>query len=117
MDQEWPQESLREPRVRKDSDVAEDYNIQSTNDDASECKASAVNIGYWKDSFVKYFIKKSDRKAPEIHRGYYARVKCIRMLIDNFLRVGTFCFIVVDSFSVQFSCTQVERSRPVFILS
>lgn len=79
--------SFRQPRTRKDSDVCEDYNIQSTNDDAAECKASAVNLGYWKDPYVKYFVKKTERKAPEINRGYYARVKVVRSLIKKFLKV------------------------------
>lgn len=66
---------------------AEDEAIIATNTDATECKRSAVELGYWKDEYIGYFAKRADRKAPEINRGYYARVKGMEMFIHQFLEV------------------------------
>lgn len=68
-------------------DMADDEATQATNDDASECKRNAVQLGYWPDGFIGLFVKQAGRKAPEINRGYYARVKGIEVFIDKFLKV------------------------------
>lgn len=65
-----------------------DESVQATNDDASECKRSAIKLGYWKDDYIGYFIKSAERKAPEINRGYFARVKGVEILIEKFLQVN-----------------------------
>lgn len=70
--------------------TAEDEAIIATNTDATECKRCAVELGYWKDDYIVYFAKHVDRKAPEINRGYYARVKAMEMFIHQFLEVGNF---------------------------
>lgn len=67
-------------------DMADDEAIQATNDDASECKRHAVQLGYWTDPFIGLFVKQTARKAPEINRGYYARVKGIEFFVDKFLK-------------------------------
>lgn len=67
--------------------MANDEATQSTNDDASECKRYAVQLGYWQDPFINYFVRQTVRKAPEISCGYYARVKGIEVFIDKFLKV------------------------------
>lgn len=59
--------------------------IMATNDDATECKRAAVEIGYWEDKYISYFVKQIQRKAPEINRGYYARVKGVETFICKFL--------------------------------
>lgn len=64
-----------------------DDGVMSTNDDASGCKRHAVRVGYWKDDYIGSFVSNTDRKAPEINRGYYARVKGIEICIDKFLEV------------------------------
>lgn len=69
-------------------DMADDEAIQATNDDASECKRCAVTLGYWCDPFISLFVKQTTRKAPEINRGYYARVKGIELFVDKFLKVS-----------------------------
>ncbi|CAH0724447.1 unnamed protein product, partial [Brenthis ino] len=75
--------------------TAEDEAIIATNTDATECKRCAVDLGYWKDEYISYFAKHVDRKAPEINRGYYARVKAMEMFIHQFLeRCGTKCQII-----------------------
>lgn len=64
-----------------------DEAVMSTNDDASDCKRCAVRMGYWKDEYIGYFVKNNDRKAPEINRGYFARVKGVETCIEKFLQV------------------------------
>ncbi|XP_022194107.2 leucine carboxyl methyltransferase 1 [Nilaparvata lugens] len=72
-----------------------DEGVQSTNDDASECKRCAVHLGYWDDKYIYMFVKSGDRKAPEINQGYFARTRGIRMLVDKFLKkTGAACQIV-----------------------
>jgi [phosphatase 2A protein]-leucine-carboxy methyltransferase len=46
-----------------------------------------VRLGYWKDDYIGYFVKNADRKAPEINRGYFARVKGVELLVEKFLKV------------------------------
>ena len=60
--------------------------VQATNDDATQCKLSAVNLGYWTDSFIPFMTRsgRTERRAPEIHLGYYARVTGVATLIEKF---------------------------------
>lgn len=65
-----------------------DQGVIGTNDDASACKRFAVDKGYWVDPYVSFFMQKTpQRKAPEISRGYYARVKSIQIIIEKFLQM------------------------------
>ncbi|XP_015180248.1 PREDICTED: leucine carboxyl methyltransferase 1 [Polistes dominula] len=68
--------------------MTDDEAIQATNDDASECKSYAVQLGYWSDPFINFFVKQTTRKPPEINRGYYARVKGIEVFINKFLKLS-----------------------------
>lgn len=70
-----------------------DEGVQATNDDASECKRSAVQLGYWEDKYISLFVRGSERKAPEINRGYFARIRGVRILIDKFLKVQTIIIV------------------------
>jgi [phosphatase 2A protein]-leucine-carboxy methyltransferase len=48
----------------------------------------AVEKGYWKDPFISLLTQRSQNKhAPEINRGYYARVTAMRTLLQKFIRV------------------------------
>lgn len=63
-----------------------DESVQRTNDDASQCKRSAVSLGYWSDPYLSAFVSKSGligepRKTPEIHLGYFTRVQAIWQLL------------------------------------
>lgn len=71
-------------------DMVDDEATQATNDDASECKRHAVNLGYWTDPFINFFVRQTIRKPPEINRGYYARVKGMEYFIERFLKVFLF---------------------------
>ncbi|XP_033100656.1 leucine carboxyl methyltransferase 1-like [Anneissia japonica] len=64
-----------------------DEAVQATNDDASMCKRYAVEKGYWKDPYINLLVKLGERRAPEISRGYYARMEGIRILLEKFLRM------------------------------
>ncbi|XP_044836466.1 leucine carboxyl methyltransferase 1 isoform X2 [Mauremys mutica] len=51
------------------------------------CQGFAVSIGYWKDPYIQYFVRQAkERKAPEINRGYYARVHGVSQLLKAFLK-------------------------------
>ncbi|KAJ8283992.1 hypothetical protein COCON_G00028420 [Conger conger] len=72
-----------------DSDTADEA-VRATCDDASICKRFATSKGYWKDPYIQYFVRQiGERKAPEINRGYYARVHGVSHLLDSFLRKTT----------------------------
>uniref|UniRef100_A0A670XX11 Leucine carboxyl methyltransferase 1 n=1 Tax=Pseudonaja textilis TaxID=8673 RepID=A0A670XX11_PSETE len=63
-----------------------DEAVRSTCDVASHCKRYAVSVGYWKDPYIEYFVgHPKERKAPEISRGYYARVQGVGRLLKAFL--------------------------------
>lgn len=68
---------------QRDGDEA----VRLTNDDASICKKFAVQKGYWKDQYLPMFVRSNERKAPEINRGYFARVKAITILIHKFIKM------------------------------
>uniref|UniRef100_A0A2R9A856 Leucine carboxyl methyltransferase 1 n=2 Tax=Pan paniscus TaxID=9597 RepID=A0A2R9A856_PANPA len=66
---------------------ADDEGVRGTCEDASLCKRFAVSIGYWHDPYIEHFVRLSkERKAPEINRGYFARVHGVSQLIKAFLR-------------------------------
>lgn len=83
-------------------DMADDEAIQATNDDASESKRYAVELSYWCDPFISLFVKQTARKAPEINRGYYARVKGIELFVDKFLKVSALYILLRSVFSFAF---------------
>ncbi|CAG0900809.1 unnamed protein product [Darwinula stevensoni] len=62
-----------------------DEAVIATNDDAAQCKKSAVDLGYWVDPFLGSLVRHTSRKLPEINRGYYARVAGIETLIKKFI--------------------------------
>ena len=74
---------------RRPSQATDDSQIQATNDEATEAKATCAQLGYYQDPFVQFFAKKIgvERIQPEIQRGYYARVFILRKLVDRFLQV------------------------------
>ncbi|KAL9835997.1 leucine carboxyl methyltransferase 1 isoform 1-T2 [Geothlypis trichas] len=64
-----------------------DEAVRGTCEDASVCKRFAVSVGYWKDPYIQHFVRQAkERKAPEINRGYYARVHGVSYLIKAFLQ-------------------------------
>ena len=70
--------------------MSEDDAVRATNDDAASCKRFATEKGYWKDPYIKFLVRGPERKAPEINRGYFARVLGVRILVDQFLQVVTY---------------------------
>ncbi|MFT7812171.1 leucine carboxyl methyltransferase 1 [Arapaima gigas] len=87
-----------------DSDTADEA-VRATCDDASMCKRFATSKGYWKDPYIQYFVRQvGERKAPEINRGYYARVQGMNYLLDAFLR-KTACDCQVVNFGAGLDTT------------
>eukprot|EP00873_Tetraselmis_striata_P000327 jgi/Tetstr1/420591/TSEL_011679.t1 len=64
-----------------------DQSVQGTNDDAQISKLSCVQLGYFKDDFIKYFVTKRSRRSPLINRGYYSRAAALQELVVQFLGV------------------------------
>ena len=63
-----------------------DDSVTKTNDDESQCKRSAVSLGYWQDPYLNALVPRHGisgemRKAPEIHLGYFTRVSAIWNLL------------------------------------
>ena len=56
------------------------------------CKRSAVRYGYWSDPFLEAMIPGPSRfsgearKAPEIHLGYFTRIKGLWNLLDRVVK-------------------------------
>uniref|UniRef100_A0A671FQT2 Leucine carboxyl methyltransferase 1 n=1 Tax=Rhinolophus ferrumequinum TaxID=59479 RepID=A0A671FQT2_RHIFE len=82
--------SLRKPTLTSCSSSSaetDDEGVRGTCEDASICKRFAVSVGYWDDPYIQHLVRLSkERKAPEINRGYFARVHGISELIKAFLR-------------------------------
>lgn len=82
--------------------------VIATNDDASESKRSCVKLGYYRDDYLQNFVKLSEKKAPEINRGYFARVKGIEICIEKFLKVK----LTISSqiyLTMTFFCTSLKN--------
>ncbi|SOV83203.1 leucine carboxyl methyltransferase, putative [Plasmodium sp. gorilla clade G3] len=62
------------------------YNVQNTTYEAASSKLSAVQLGYYDDPFLKYFVKRIETRSPLINRGYYARVAALRLYIELFFK-------------------------------
>ena len=71
-----------------------DDSVQRTNDDATNCKRSAVSLGYWTDPYLSAFRSRpsfsdESRKAPEINLGYFTRVSAIwKLLVKTIDRIA-----------------------------
>ncbi|XP_077357755.1 leucine carboxyl methyltransferase 1 isoform X1 [Festucalex cinctus] len=78
-----------------DTDTSDEA-VRATCDDATACKRFAISKGYWKDPYIQYFVRSvGERKAPEINRGYYGRVKGVNHLLDAFIRkTGRDCQVI-----------------------
>ncbi|CAG9533216.1 unnamed protein product [Cercopithifilaria johnstoni] len=71
--------------------VSDDYSVQKTNDDATECKYIASKLNYFKDPYIHRFILGSEynlRRDPEISRGYWARIVSVKAVVDAFLKAS-----------------------------
>lgn len=66
--------------------------LAATNDDATSCKWSAVQQGYYEDDYITCFcgLSARTRRSAIIHRGYYARVSAFHTMAQQFL-VRTGC--------------------------
>lgn len=84
---------------RRTTSISDDYSVQKTNDDATECKMVAVQLGYWNDPYISRFVSsqhgnsntasitETTHRDPEISRGYWARVAAVHALLQQFIQV------------------------------
>ncbi|CDU19695.1 leucine carboxyl methyltransferase, putative [Plasmodium yoelii] len=61
-------------------------NVQGTTYEAASSKLSAIQLGYYHDPYMQYFVKRRERRSPLINRGYYSRVAAIRQYIEMFVK-------------------------------
>lgn len=71
-------------------DAIGDDAVAATNDYAAICKYQAVSLGYYRDEHLRHFLStkvlnSSQKKAPEILRGYYARSASIAYIVERFI--------------------------------
>ncbi|XP_055989418.1 tRNA wybutosine-synthesizing protein 4 [Sorex fumeus] len=59
--------------------------VQSTNDSSALSKRSLAARGYVLDAFAALLVPGSARRAPLIHRGYYARARAVQHCVRAFL--------------------------------
>ncbi|RXG61817.1 Leucine carboxyl methyltransferase 1 [Armadillidium vulgare] len=103
--------------IPRDACLGNDDAVIATNDDASTCKRCAVDLGYWSDPYIHYFVKSTDRKAPEINRGYYARTIAIQSLVEKFIDDSG--RVVKEFYELDFpsvtsrKCLYIQRSKPL----
>jgi hypothetical protein len=66
----------------------EDHSVIKTNDEAAVCKLTLTDLDYVRDDpYISHFVKSAPSRSPLINRGYFARVHCIRQLLDDFYRL------------------------------
>ncbi len=66
---------------------------------------SCVKLGYYKDEYVKHFVRDHIRRPPLINRGYYSRVSGFRKIIKQFLSATTSGFKQIVSLGAGFDTT------------
>lgn len=71
----------------EDIQKTNDDTVRGTNDDATISRLSAATLGYLKDPFVQYFVKKPVRRSPIINRGTFVRNFAIDSLVSQFLSI------------------------------
>lgn len=65
--------------------------VQSTNDFSSLSKVSSVSSGYFTDEFQKYFVSRTCRRSPLIHRGYCVRAQAVAHCLLEFFQDTAEC--------------------------
>ena len=66
-----------------------DRRVQNTNDEANVSKASAANLEYYEDAFVRHFTTtKRARRSPLINRGYFIRIAALRSLLRRLVKAS-----------------------------
>ncbi|MCJ1311948.1 tRNA methyltransferase ppm2 [Agyrium rufum] len=75
-------------KVRRKKE-AEDDSIMGTNNSSIVSKRSVERLYYPEPHFFRYFVKKPQRRAPVINRGYWFRMYAIERTVDRFLSRNT----------------------------
>ncbi|XP_046374942.2 tRNA wybutosine-synthesizing protein 4-like [Haliotis rufescens] len=73
-------------RKGKSAKTRRETAVQGTNDHSIVSKCSMAVAGYFQDDFLKFFVAKTSRRAPLIHRGYYIRAKTVSYIVNEFLQ-------------------------------
>ena len=66
--------------------------VEWTNDEATRVKASIKSLKYIEDEFIDQFLPPTpvvkERKSPELHRGYYLRVRSVWERVVRFIEAA-----------------------------
>ena len=62
-----------------------DQSIMGTNNSSIVSKRSVERTYYPEPHFFRHFVKKPQRRAPLINRGYWLRMKAIDVVLTKFL--------------------------------
>ncbi|KAM4012037.1 uncharacterized protein ACNLHF_005395, partial [Anomaloglossus baeobatrachus] len=81
----------KKPNYLHSPSMKSDACVQSTNDFSSLSKASAASISYVSDQFQKYFVSRTCRRSPLIHRGYCVRAQAITHCLLEFIQDTANC--------------------------
>ncbi|TLD34233.1 hypothetical protein PspLS_00787 [Pyricularia sp. CBS 133598] len=78
---------MKNPVTKKPKAARQDDQVMGTNNSSIVSKRSVEKI-YYPDEphFFRYFVKKFQRRAPLINRGYYLRLHVIDCVVRDFLR-------------------------------
>lgn len=78
--------AIRPQRATRSKFEKQDDSIMSTNNSSIVSKRSVERL-YYPDEphFFRYFVKKPQRRAPLINRGYWLRMKAIDHVVRQFL--------------------------------
>ncbi|KAH3742543.1 leucine carboxyl methyltransferase [Pelomyxa schiedti] len=63
--------------------------LAATNDDAAASKMYAVSLGYYRDPYLRHFLRTSpSKKPPLINRGHYSRVAAMDCAVRSLVEFG-----------------------------
>lgn len=74
--------------------------VQSTTDDASVSKLSAVEAGYYEDPYLQHIVRRRTKRSPLINRGYFVRVAALRKAMSIFLNSASSAYPTVQIVNV-----------------
>jgi len=61
--------------------------VVKTTDDALISKASCAKLGYYKDPYSIAMCRNPSARTPLINRGYWARIKFVETVVEDFLKL------------------------------
>ena len=96
------------PRAREPPQMDHEASLQSTTDDATVAKYSAVQLHYYDDKYLKHFVRGTPpRKGVIMNRGSYCRVAAMRAAVGAFLQRAGPAQVAGCRISTKYICTLI----------